>query len=155
MSCTLSGMLQLHLGSAKVDCPTGQDVSVSNVDGFSGTFGPCPDNVGVCASLSCPEDCNSNGRCLGGVCHCYSGFVGVDCSAPVCTPQTCEGECILGFGICDDIAGAGDLVSLATGKPSQQSSTAYGGVSSRAVDGNTSGVCPNSLATKQFLLLHQ
>eukprot|EP00873_Tetraselmis_striata_P013238 jgi/Tetstr1/433502/TSEL_022772.t1 len=66
MSCTSGGKLQLHLGSEKVDCPTGERVEVDGLGGFSGSFGPCPDNEDICASLTCPNDCNGNGHCIDG-----------------------------------------------------------------------------------------
>lgn len=29
---------------------------------------------------TCPDDCNNNGECVKGVCHCNAGFKGYDCS---------------------------------------------------------------------------
>ena len=35
-------------------------------------------------SSTCPNNCNSNGYCLNGICECFPSFHGVDCSMRVC-----------------------------------------------------------------------
>uniref|UniRef100_F6VGS1 Eukaryotic translation initiation factor 3 subunit G n=1 Tax=Xenopus tropicalis TaxID=8364 RepID=F6VGS1_XENTR len=52
--------------------------------------------------MSCPEDCNEQGRCVSGVCVCDSGFIGPDCGTRVCSPE-CErrGRCEDGECICN------------------------------------------------------
>ena len=39
-----------------------------------------------CSLKSCPDDCNGNGLCVDGVCHCADGFSGLSCGA------ACAGE---------------------------------------------------------------
>ncbi|KAK3583346.1 hypothetical protein CHS0354_038959 [Potamilus streckersoni] len=36
----------------------------------------------------CPYDCNGNGNCVRGTCHCNSGFTGADCSIDATKPPT-------------------------------------------------------------------
>lgn len=30
--------------------------------------------------MECPHNCHGNGECLSGICHCFPGFLGPDCS---------------------------------------------------------------------------
>uniref|UniRef100_A0A673WCY5 Teneurin transmembrane protein 2 n=1 Tax=Salmo trutta TaxID=8032 RepID=A0A673WCY5_SALTR len=39
----------------------------------------------------CPRNCHSNGECVSGVCHCFPGFHGMDCSKEAC-PVLCSGN---------------------------------------------------------------
>lgn len=35
--------------------------------------------------MECPQNCHGNGDCLSGICHCFPGFLGPDCSRGKCT----------------------------------------------------------------------
>lgn len=39
----------------------------------------------------CPRNCHGNGECNSGVCHCFPGFHGMDCSKAAC-PVLCSGN---------------------------------------------------------------
>ncbi|XP_030636941.1 teneurin-2 isoform X2 [Chanos chanos] len=39
----------------------------------------------------CPQNCHGNGECMSGVCHCFPGFHGTDCSKAAC-PVLCSGN---------------------------------------------------------------
>uniref|UniRef100_A0A671NYU8 Teneurin-2 n=1 Tax=Sinocyclocheilus anshuiensis TaxID=1608454 RepID=A0A671NYU8_9TELE len=39
----------------------------------------------------CPRNCHGNGECVSGVCHCFPGFHGMDCSKAAC-PVLCSGN---------------------------------------------------------------
>uniref|UniRef100_A0AAY4E7C7 Teneurin-2 n=1 Tax=Denticeps clupeoides TaxID=299321 RepID=A0AAY4E7C7_9TELE len=39
----------------------------------------------------CPRNCHGNGECVSGVCHCFPGFHGMDCSKVAC-PVLCSGN---------------------------------------------------------------
>ncbi|XP_061686583.1 teneurin-3 isoform X6 [Syngnathoides biaculeatus] len=41
--------------------------------------------------MECPQNCHGNGDCLSGICHCFPGFVGPDCSRASC-PVLCSGN---------------------------------------------------------------
>ena len=49
---------------------------------MTGNYIKCPDSEEICKNgYTCPDDCNSNGRCLkSGMCWCYYGYKGVSCS---------------------------------------------------------------------------
>ncbi|KAI7747342.1 hypothetical protein M8C21_019370, partial [Ambrosia artemisiifolia] len=55
----------------------------------------------VSTSGQCPNSCNSNGDCVGGICHCFIGFSGDDCNERSC-PSNCSGngKCLKN-GICE------------------------------------------------------
>ena len=55
----------------------------------------CPINsTGGSNSTRCPKNCNGNGTCSSGVCMCYSGYRGLDCSENVFTDyKTCGYFC--------------------------------------------------------------
>ncbi|KAL4648805.1 teneurin-1-like [Arapaima gigas] len=42
-------------------------------------------------SDGCSTDCNGNGECVAGHCHCFSGFLGPDCARDAC-PVLCTGN---------------------------------------------------------------
>eukprot|EP00951_Prasinocladus_malaysianus_P005624 scaffold39670_cov46-Prasinocladus_malaysianus.AAC.1 len=83
MTCE-GGGLHLVIGSQATLCPPGGYLEVAE-DQASGQasilrIGPCPEPGEICPSLSCPEDCSTNGRCLDGKCQCFLGYTGADCS---------------------------------------------------------------------------
>ncbi|KAL0973834.1 hypothetical protein UPYG_G00211800 [Umbra pygmaea] len=48
-------------------------------------------NTAVMDSVQeCPRNCHGNGECVSGVCHCFPGFHGMDCSKAAC-PVLCSG----------------------------------------------------------------
>ncbi|NXI42147.1 TENA protein, partial [Galbula dea] len=50
---------------------------------------------------TCPSDCNDQGKCVDGVCMCFEGYTGIDCSEELC-PQGCSvhGRCVNGQCVC-------------------------------------------------------
>ncbi|KAM9323138.1 tenascin-N [Pholidichthys leucotaenia] len=48
-----------------------------------------------CSVSSCPDECNDNGRCVGGKCVCHHGYTGDDCGQLMC-PNNCndKGQCV-------------------------------------------------------------
>lgn len=72
----------------------------------------CPPSWGgpTCSERTCPNGCSVRGLCNDGVCKCYSGFAGDDCSTTLLCPQNCtgtHGTCKrdtnrgANFGVCD------------------------------------------------------
>nr|XP_042121540.1 tenascin-X isoform X1 [Peromyscus maniculatus bairdii]XP_042121541.1 tenascin-X isoform X2 [Peromyscus maniculatus bairdii] len=53
------------------------------------------------APRTCPDDCNDQGRCVGGRCVCFPGYSGPSCSWPAC-PGDCQGRgrCVQGVCVC-------------------------------------------------------
>jgi hypothetical protein len=49
----------------------------------SGVIGPCPDNAEVCATLGCPNACNSAGLCANGKCYCDLDATGATCETKI------------------------------------------------------------------------
>ncbi|MBN3297342.1 TEN2 protein, partial [Amia calva] len=47
----------------------------------------------------CPRNCHGNGECVSGVCHCFPGFHGTDCSKAAC-PVLCSGNGQYDKGAC-------------------------------------------------------
>ncbi|XP_048085157.1 tenascin isoform X1 [Alosa alosa] len=52
--------------------------------------------------LTCPDDCNDQGRCVDGKCVCFPGYSGDDCSDSTC-PDNCSdnGKCVNGQCVCN------------------------------------------------------
>ncbi len=72
----LEGFLGEDCSTKKLDC--------SNRGVFSETNQTCKCNQGYhginCESVTCPEDCNNNGKCLSnGLCLCNNGYTGPSC----------------------------------------------------------------------------
>ncbi|XP_064481434.1 teneurin-m-like isoform X2 [Ornithodoros turicata] len=65
-------------------------LSVINDDATSTavTFHPA---VASDIPTSCPNNCHSHGRCHLGKCHCFPGYIGLDCADSVC-PVLCSGH---------------------------------------------------------------
>nr|XP_032827140.1 teneurin-3-like isoform X4 [Petromyzon marinus] len=47
----------------------------------------------------CPSNCNGNGECVAGICHCFPGFLGPDCSRASCL-VLCSGNGLYLRGRC-------------------------------------------------------
>ncbi|XP_077122096.1 teneurin-2-like isoform X4 [Ranitomeya variabilis] len=47
----------------------------------------------------CPRNCDGNGECVSGVCHCFPGFHGADCAKAAC-PVLCSGNGQYSKGTC-------------------------------------------------------
>ncbi|MEQ2168912.1 hypothetical protein GOODEAATRI_019536, partial [Goodea atripinnis] len=47
----------------------------------------------------CSTDCNGNGECVAGHCHCFAGFLGPDCAKDSC-PVLCSGNGMYEKGRC-------------------------------------------------------
>ncbi|KAM8780018.1 tenascin-X [Rhynchonycteris naso] len=64
------------------------------------------------APVSCPDDCNDQGRCVRGRCVCFPGYSGPSCGWPSC-PADCHGRgrCVQGVCVCR-VGFSGDDCSL-------------------------------------------
>ncbi|XP_066215912.1 tenascin-X [Saccopteryx leptura] len=64
------------------------------------------------AAVSCPDDCNDQGRCVRGRCVCFPGYTGPSCGWPSC-PGDCHGRgrCVQGVCVCR-VGFSGDDCSL-------------------------------------------
>ena len=94
------------VGIVQVVCPfTGGSFSVA---GYTGTL-TCPSSNALCSDTPCKNGCYGSGRCVLGVCQCYSGYSGNDCSivcgsyCAICTVSSCL-TCVTGHtlsaGVC-------------------------------------------------------
>ncbi|XP_077576103.1 teneurin-3 isoform X2 [Stigmatopora nigra] len=54
--------------------------------------------------MECPQSCHGNGDCLSGICHCFPGFLGPDCSRSYC-PVLCGGNGQYSRGRCQCYSG--------------------------------------------------
>ncbi|XP_014902034.1 teneurin-3 isoform X3 [Poecilia latipinna] len=54
--------------------------------------------------MECPQNCHGNGDCLSGICHCFPGFLGPDCSRAAC-PVLCSGNGHYSRGRCQCYSG--------------------------------------------------
>uniref|UniRef100_A0A8C7ZFB5 Teneurin transmembrane protein 1 n=1 Tax=Oryzias sinensis TaxID=183150 RepID=A0A8C7ZFB5_9TELE len=52
----------------------------------------------------CSSDCNGNGECVAGHCHCFAGFLGPECAKDSC-PVLCSGNGLYEKGKCACLAG--------------------------------------------------
>ncbi|XP_069932505.1 teneurin-2 isoform X16 [Oryctolagus cuniculus] len=52
----------------------------------------------------CPRNCHGNGECVSGMCHCFPGFLGADCSKAAC-PVLCSGNGQYSKGTCQCYSG--------------------------------------------------
>ncbi|XP_078267432.1 teneurin-2-like isoform X5 [Rhinoraja longicauda] len=67
-------------------------------------------NTAVLDSVQeCPHNCHGNGECVSGVCHCFAGFHGADCSKVDCLDPTCSSHGVCAHGECHCNAGWGGL----------------------------------------------
>lgn len=67
------------------------------IDGTTGAFILCPNPTEICfGGLQCPDDCNSNGRCLKNrECWCYHGWKGTSCAEEATDAEKLEQYTIL------------------------------------------------------------
>uniref|UniRef100_A0A8D3AP93 Teneurin-3 n=1 Tax=Scophthalmus maximus TaxID=52904 RepID=A0A8D3AP93_SCOMX len=54
--------------------------------------------------MECPQNCHGNGDCLSGICHCFPGFLGPDCSRAAC-PVLCSSNGQYSRGRCQCYSG--------------------------------------------------
>eukprot|EP00873_Tetraselmis_striata_P021749 jgi/Tetstr1/442013/TSEL_030194.t1 len=133
--CTEGGQLRVSLRlSSDSDkawvkaCPSGEFVDLSN-EGYPGVrIGPCPDNESFCQQLSCPGGCGNNGICYKGACHCLPGWVGRNCSSPICTRGACRaGEaCDASTGECRKCQAPVEAGEGREGQPKQSCAPPWG-----------------------------
>jgi len=111
---------------------------------FPGATSHCPDTCGACSEYEC-SDSELGWDLLGGSFNC--GMLAAQdetsiesfCDSYPELTETCRSTC----GTC----GEGEWTNVALGQVTAQSSTSSGGVSSRAVDGNRSGIYNNGSVT--------
>uniref|UniRef100_H3DEB4 Teneurin transmembrane protein 1 n=1 Tax=Tetraodon nigroviridis TaxID=99883 RepID=H3DEB4_TETNG len=60
--------------------------------------------IGEDSMDGCSSDCNGNGECVAGHCHCFPGFLGPDCAKDSC-PVLCSGNGVYEKGRCVCLAG--------------------------------------------------
>ncbi|XP_010795393.1 teneurin-3-like [Notothenia coriiceps] len=60
--------------------------------------------IAIESIMECPQNCHGNGDCLSGICHCFPGFLGPDCSRAAC-PVLCSGNGQYSRGRCQCYSG--------------------------------------------------
>jgi hypothetical protein len=74
--------LNVHVGSSSGVCTQKGQIKISGYNGYLN----CPDPQVYCSTVgrpACRRGCMGKGTCSGGVCSCYAGWGGVDCSKKV------------------------------------------------------------------------
>jgi len=74
------------IGTYSVICLSSEAGQSKTLSGLSGYL-TCPSYTSYCSvsRKTCSSFCNQNGYCMGGVCNCYTGYYGKDCSKTVCS----------------------------------------------------------------------
>jgi leishmanolysin len=82
-TCDGTSSVTIEVLGEEITCSSSETGNQKTVTGSFSIY--CPDVAKLClAEISCPEDCNANGRCLkDGSCWCYQGFSGDSCSEEV------------------------------------------------------------------------
>ena len=81
-----SSSASVQIGTQILECPfTG---GTFTVPGYTGTI-TCPASSILCDDVPCKNFCYSRGKCVKGICSCFKGFGGDDCSA------VCSSNCAL------------------------------------------------------------
>ena len=76
VSCSEDSAL-VKIGDQSISCPfTGGEVTVP---GYTGSI-KCPSSDVLCGDVPCKNFCSAQGLCRRGVCECFAGFAGDDCS---------------------------------------------------------------------------
>uniref|UniRef100_A0A668V808 Tenascin N n=1 Tax=Oreochromis aureus TaxID=47969 RepID=A0A668V808_OREAU len=101
--------LEEEVNYLKTQCAQGccgVDKSCSGHGTYQHDTCSCLCNIGwegpdYCSELTCPDNCNDNGRCVDGQCVCHEGYTGEDCSELTC-PGNCndKGQCVDGKCVC-------------------------------------------------------
>eukprot|EP00899_Mesostigma_viride_P012753 jgi/Mesvir1/21479/Mv03931-RA.2 len=104
--------LEVEVGTGFwVKCVDNATVNAAGGALQAGRIGPCPVAATFCEWNSCPDNCNDNGKCKGGVCYCYPSYAGTTCAARACV-GTAGDNCTAGT-ICDVSSG----LCVATSSP--------------------------------------
>lgn len=119
------GAVVVQMLGTEFQCPSNGYVNLTAIPGLeftnwvengvtkSSILGPCPDAATFCPNVNCEaqNDCNGNGRCINGVCSCFIGNTGDDCSIRECT----AGEILDGRPTPDTNCASWQTCNVATG----------------------------------------
>lgn len=104
--CNANNSITFTIGSYTVVCLSGQAGISKTLSGLTGYL-TCPNYINYCtiSRKMCTNFCNQNGYCTGGICNCYDGYYGTDCSKTICTPgqyyvptnDSCSTTCPSGY----------------------------------------------------------
>jgi len=74
------------IGSNTVVCLSSEAGNQKTINSFTGYI-ICPNFNDFCtlSRKTCSKWCSQNGYCTDGVCNCYTGYSGADCSQTICT----------------------------------------------------------------------
>lgn len=87
------------VGTNTITCGSGETGVQKTISAFTGYL-QCPDFAQFCTNSrkTCPSWCSQNGYCMGGICNCYTGYYGDDCSKTICTSglfySSVSGTCV-------------------------------------------------------------
>ena len=74
------------IGTYTLTCLPSEAGSPKTLSSLTGSF-TCPNYTAYCtmSRKTCSSFCSQNGYCMGGVCNCYPGYSGSDCSKITCS----------------------------------------------------------------------